>query len=64
MQRALLSAVERLEIEAVQAHQPAAGEARVAVAACGICGSDLHTNSSGECSTSARASPACGRAIG
>ena len=42
MQRALLSAVERLEIEAVQAHQPAAGEARVAVAACGICGSDLH----------------------
>jgi L-iditol 2-dehydrogenase len=42
MQRALLSAVERLEIEAVQARQPAAGEARVAVAACGICGSDLH----------------------
>jgi L-iditol 2-dehydrogenase len=42
MQRALLSAVERLEIEAVQARQPAAGEARVAVTACGICGSDLH----------------------
>jgi L-iditol 2-dehydrogenase len=42
MQRALLSAVERLEIEAVQAGQPAAGEARVAVTACGICGSDLH----------------------
>jgi L-iditol 2-dehydrogenase len=42
MQRALLSAVERLEIEAVPTRQPAAGEARVAVAACGICGSDLH----------------------
>ncbi len=42
MQRALLSAVERLEIEAGDAPGPAAGEARVAVTACGICGSDLH----------------------
>src|SRR3712207_9575114 len=42
MQRALLSAVERLEIENVESRPPAAGEARVAVDACGVCGSDLH----------------------
>jgi L-iditol 2-dehydrogenase len=42
MQRALLSAVEQIEIEEIDSRQPAPGEARVAVAACGICGSDLH----------------------
>ena len=42
MQRALLSAVKRMEIETVEARPPAAGEARVAVTVCGICGSDLH----------------------
>ena len=42
MERALLSAIEHLEIETVESQKPAAGEARVAIAACGICGSDLH----------------------
>ncbi len=42
MQRALLSAVERMEIEDVESRRPGAGEARVVVDACGICGSDLH----------------------
>ncbi|MCC6177096.1 MAG: alcohol dehydrogenase catalytic domain-containing protein [Chloroflexi bacterium] len=42
MQRALLSAVETMVMEEVEPRQPAAGEARVAIEACGICGSDLH----------------------
>jgi L-iditol 2-dehydrogenase len=42
MQRALLSAIKQIEIEEVPSQAPAAGEARVAIAACGICGSDLH----------------------
>lgn len=42
MQRALLSAIERMEIEDVERRAPGAGEARVAIDACGICGSDLH----------------------
>src|SRR3954471_23982053 len=42
MQRALLSAVEQIEIQDLDTTHPAAGEARVAVTACGICGSDLH----------------------
>ena len=42
MQRALLSAIEQIEIETVESKAPAAGEARVAIDACGICGSDLH----------------------
>ena len=42
MERALLSAIEKMEIETVEPTPPAAGEARVAVTACGICGSDLH----------------------
>jgi L-iditol 2-dehydrogenase len=42
MQRALLSAIETMEIEDVEARAPGPGEARVAVDACGICGSDLH----------------------
>src|SRR3954469_5324514 len=42
MERALLSAIEHLEIETVESTKPAAGEARVEIAACGICGSDLH----------------------
>src|SRR5918998_4209349 len=42
MQRALLSAIETMEIEDVESRRPGAGEARVAIDACGICGSDLH----------------------
>ena len=42
MQRALLSAIKQIEIEEVPSQSPAAGEARVSIAACGICGSDLH----------------------
>ena len=42
MQRALLSAIKQIEIEEVPAQAPAAGEVRVAIDACGICGSDLH----------------------
>jgi L-iditol 2-dehydrogenase len=42
MERALLSAIEHMEIETVDSKRPAAGEARVAITACGICGSDLH----------------------
>lgn len=42
MQRALLSAVERVEIETVKPSPLRDGEARVAIDACGICGSDLH----------------------
>jgi L-iditol 2-dehydrogenase len=42
MERALLSAIEYLEIETVEPTKPAPGEARVAITACGICGSDLH----------------------
>jgi L-iditol 2-dehydrogenase len=42
MQRALLSAIERLEIESVDPRPLGAGELRVAVDACGVCGSDLH----------------------
>jgi len=42
MQRALLSAIERVEIETVDAPRLRPGEVRVAVDACGICGSDLH----------------------
>jgi L-iditol 2-dehydrogenase len=42
MQRALLSAIEHMEIEIVESREPGAGEARVAVQVCGICGSDLH----------------------
>lgn len=42
MQRALLSAIEQIEIEETPSKAPAAGEARVAIDACGICGSDLH----------------------
>ena len=42
MQRALLSAIKQIEIEETASKLPAAGEARVAIEACGICGSDLH----------------------
>src|SRR6187200_2330447 len=42
MQRALLSAIKQIEIEEVPSQKPAADEARVAIEACGICGSDLH----------------------
>jgi L-iditol 2-dehydrogenase len=42
MQRALLSAIKQIEIEETPSRAPAVGEARVAIAACGICGSDLH----------------------
>jgi L-iditol 2-dehydrogenase len=42
MQRALLSAIEQLEIERVEGRAPSVGELRVAVDACGVCGSDLH----------------------
>jgi L-iditol 2-dehydrogenase len=42
MQRALLSAIKQIEIEEIASKAPAAGEARVAITACGICGSDLH----------------------
>jgi L-iditol 2-dehydrogenase len=42
MQRALLSAIKQIEIEEVPSRRPAAGEARVSIDACGICGSDLH----------------------
>ncbi|MFN8526892.1 MAG: alcohol dehydrogenase catalytic domain-containing protein [Chloroflexota bacterium] len=42
MKRALLSAVETIQIEDVPTAHPAAGEVRVAIDACGICGSDLH----------------------
>jgi len=42
MQRALLSAIKQIEIEEIPSQAVAAGEARVSIAACGICGSDLH----------------------
>ena len=42
MQRALLSASSRSRSRISQSQEPAAGEARVAIDACGICGSDLH----------------------
>lgn len=42
MQRALLSAIKHIEIENVASQAPGPGEAQVAIAACGICGSDLH----------------------
>jgi L-iditol 2-dehydrogenase len=42
MQRALLSGIKQIEIEEVPSQAPAAGEARIAIDACGICGSDLH----------------------
>jgi L-iditol 2-dehydrogenase len=42
MQRALLSAIKQIVIETVPSQPVAAGEARVAITACGICGSDLH----------------------
>ena len=42
MQRALLSDIKKIEIENVESKAPAAGEADVAIDACGICGSDLH----------------------
>jgi L-iditol 2-dehydrogenase len=42
MQRALLSDIKKIEIENVESKAPAAGEAKVAIDACGICGSDLH----------------------
>jgi L-iditol 2-dehydrogenase len=42
MKRALLSAIKQIEIEEVESRGPVAGEARVAIDACGICGSDLH----------------------
>ena len=42
MQRALLSAIKQIEIEEIPSQSPAAGEARVSITACGICGSDLH----------------------
>src|SRR5215212_271173 len=42
MQRALLSGIKKIEIEDVPSQASAAGEARVSIAACGICGSDLH----------------------
>jgi len=42
MKRALLSAVETIEIEGVESRRPDAGEVRVAIEACGVCGSDLH----------------------
>lgn len=42
MQRALLSDIKKIEIESVPSKAPAAGEARVSIEACGICGSDLH----------------------
>jgi threonine dehydrogenase-like Zn-dependent dehydrogenase len=42
MQRALLSDIKKIEIENVESKAPAAGEAKDAIDACGICGSDLH----------------------
>jgi L-iditol 2-dehydrogenase len=42
MQRALLSDIKKIEIEDVPSQSVSAGEARVAIDACGICGSDLH----------------------
>lgn len=42
MQRALLSAIKQIEIEEIPSQKPAAGEVRVSIHACGICGSDLH----------------------
>ncbi|MGE3272040.1 MAG: zinc-binding dehydrogenase [Chloroflexota bacterium] len=42
MKRALLSAIKQIEIEDTPSTAPAAGEAKVAIEACGICGSDLH----------------------
>jgi len=42
MKRALLSDIKKIEIEDVESKKPAAGEARVVIDACGICGSDLH----------------------
>jgi threonine dehydrogenase-like Zn-dependent dehydrogenase len=42
MQRALLSSIQQLEVEQVDSRAPGHGEARVAVDACGVCGSDLN----------------------
>ncbi|HTD78200.1 MAG TPA: alcohol dehydrogenase catalytic domain-containing protein [Chloroflexota bacterium] len=42
MQRALLTDVEQIAVESVSTPRPAQGEVRVEVAACGVCGSDLH----------------------
>jgi L-iditol 2-dehydrogenase len=42
VKRARLTAVERLEVESVTSPPLGAGEVRVRVVACGICGSDLH----------------------
>src|SRR6476660_7960596 len=42
MKALLLSEYRRLELRDVAAPQPAAGEVLVRVAACGICGSDVH----------------------
>ena len=42
MQAAVSRGPGRIEIDSLPVPEPAAGEARVRVEACGICGSDLH----------------------
>jgi len=42
MQAAVSRGPRRIEVDAVPVPEPGAGEARVRVGACGICGSDLH----------------------
>jgi L-iditol 2-dehydrogenase len=42
MRRVVLYDIEQLRVEDVASHRPAPDEVKVAVEACGICGSDLH----------------------